>query len=1462
MQPWPNKQILRDLRAGDVRAQYLATGAVTERVIGPGSVGSAAIQRGAVGGDHIRSLAITTAHIQDAAIVNAKIAQAAIDSAQIRDAAITSAKIAEAAIATAHIQNAAITAAKIAQAQIQSAHIADAAIATAHIQNAAIVAAKIAAAQIQSAHIRDAAVLTAHIADLAVTRAKIASAAVGTAQIQNAAITTALIADAAITGAKIAQAAIQTAHIADAVITGAKIAQAAIQTAHIADAAITDAKIASLSAGKITSGTLDASLVTIKSPAGGTGNDGLWIDGQGLLLRAGTALVRLTKDGIGISADGGTTWATKLTGSRLWVATADINDLAVTTAKLQDAAIVNAKVAQAAIATANIQDLAVTGAKIASASIGSGHIQTAAITTALISDSAITSAKIADAAIATADVANAAITQAKIASAAVGTAQIADLAVTNAKIASAAVDSAKIASAAVTTALIADSAITSAKIQAGAVGTAHIADASIVTAKIADLAVTDAKIASLSVSKLTAGTLDTGTVTIRARLEVRDAANVVRVVLGDISALSDRTRFGLILAGTNGATLIDETGVHTEGILDAAVITSKLANLAVSTPKLADSAVTEAKVANAAITTAKIAAAAVTTALIADAAITSAKIQDATIATADIANAAIVQAKIASAAVGTAQIADLAVTNAKIAAAAVDTAKIANLAVTTALIADGAITSAKIGAAAVQTAHIADLAVTNAKIASMDAGKITAGTLDAARIGARSITADKLAIGRFAHAINPATDHLFHFDRDLASTQGIKPLPGYVATLRPGEGKFGGAVAVEEGTTNKHTTEGGGAAQDWSKWSHWGNRGYWSSEIQYDDPVMGKVYEGVNARDDATYLFDYYPYTYQANVTYTGSVYLKADRPWTGTLGFYLNQGYGSAILPGAQLSKQVTLDTQWRRFAFTVTPTAAPSGGGGMGWCLLGFPVGAKLYAAKPQLEQKPFATSFVDGTRAAGALNYNLGGTISPEKGTLAFWYTPQKPASAIVDQGSSPKILQVGYYYSNSSFTLWVWTGGSAGQEPALLLWVKGQSSSGWSTSPTVKTSGSGWYTLGIPIFLAITWENGHNFKVYVNGQLAGGPYTIADPMTAFAGGSVVGVGTPSASAPGNGLYDEFLALPYAASAEEIRSWYEAQAPFYDPDFFWHAGNDGAGSGLDADLLDGMQPSTAATANTIAQRDASGRLKVAAPSAADDVATKGYVDSLVGTGILYGSEANRPSPGVAGRLYVATNAQRIWYDDGTQWVLAAGVPRGIIEMWSGSIASIPTGWALCDGGTYTAPDGTLVTVPDLRDRFVVGAGLNYEVGATGGAAQVALTTAQIPAHSHGVSVSIGTAGAHSHGGSTSTAGGHSHGGSTSTNGAHAHNLLEIYGSEGGTIAPLQQQGWASWFSGRIDTQGNHSHTIATDTQGSHSHTITTDTQGNHTHTATVTENSVGGGQPHENRPPYFALAYIYKL
>ena len=102
---------------------------------------------------------------------------------------------------------------------------------------------------------------------------------------------------------------------------------------------------------------------------------------------------------------------------------------------------------------------------------------------------------------------------------------------------------------------------------------------------------------------------------------------------------------------------------------------------------------------------------------------------------------------------------------------------------------------------------------------------------------------------------------------------------------------------------------------------------------------------------------------------------------------------------------------------------------------------------------------------------------------------------------------------------------------------------------------------------------------------------------------------------------------------------------------------------------------------------------------------------------------------------------------------------LPVGVINMWSGSLANIPKGWCLCDGSTKTDRDGNTVTVPDLRNKFIVGAGSTYAVGATGGSTSQtvntgnnsqtptaslngsgtveghALTRQEIPPHQHGI-------------------------------------------------------------------------------------------------------------------------------
>lgn len=202
---------------------------------------------------------------------------------------------------------------------------------------------------------------------------------------------------------------------------------------------------------------------------------------------------------------------------------------------------------------------------------------------------------------------------------------------------------------------------------------------------------------------------------------------------------------------------------------------------------------------------------------------------------------------------------------------------------------------------------------------------------------------------------------------------------------------------------------------------------------------------------------------------------------------------------------------------------------------------------------------------------------------------------------------------------------------------------------------------------------------------------------------------------------------------------------------------------------------------------------------------------------------------------------------------------LPAGVITLWSGSIASIPAGWYLCDGTNGT---------PDLRDRFVVGAGTTYAVGATGGANTVTLDATMIPGHTHSVSASGTTeaSGNHTHtfsGTSSGQSATHSHSASVSDPG-HNHSLQGFMNGGGGNPG------------GDWNGSGDYGQKVYSSTTGisvsignasaDHTHTYSGTTSGisaTHTHTVTVTgtSGSTGGGLAHENRPPYYALAYIMK-
>lgn len=86
---------------------------------------------------------------------------------------------------------------------------------------------------------------------------------------------------------------------------------------------------------------------------------------------------------------------------------------------------------------------------------------------------------------------------------------------------------------------------------------------------------------------------------------------------------------------------------------------------------------------------------------------------------------------------------------------------------------------------------------------------------------------------------------------------------------------------------------------------------------------------------------------------------------------------------------------------------------------------------------------------------------------------------------------------------------------------------------------------------------------------------------------------------------------------------------------------------------------------------------------------------------------------------------------------------LPSGAIIIWYGDAANVPNGWAICDGKKYKTSDNKVIETPDLRDRFIVGAGNNYKKDDKGGTPKVDIKEENLPPHTH----KIESAGEHSH-------------------------------------------------------------------------------------------------------------------
>ncbi|MAD25804.1 MAG: hypothetical protein CMO44_16715 [Verrucomicrobiales bacterium] len=235
-------------------------------------------------------------------------------------------------------------------------------------------------------------------------------------------------------------------------------------------------------------------------------------------------------------------------------------------------------------------------------------------------------------------------------------------------------------------------------------------------------------------------------------------------------------------------------------------------------------------------------------------------------------------------------------------------------------------------------------------------------------------------------------------------------------------------------------------------------------------------------------------------------------------------------------------------------------------------------------------------------------------------------------------------------------------------------------------------------------------------------------------------------------------------------------------------------------------------------------------------------------------------------------------------------ASIPNGIIVMWSGSASSIPSGWALCNGQTVGSS-----TTPDLRGMFIVGSGGTYSTGDTGGSESVVLTTSDLPSHTHTISAHTHNIGNHGHsvdshshniGNHTHSVGDHWHNFSGSATGntgntavPHTHAITGTVGTGSGLALGTNYTGDYSPRNTGAATDTTHSHSVNVSISGQTNQGGPGETGGSSGSTGTSSPGtnqasgviddggsgdtgSTGNGTAHENRPPYYALAYIMKV
>ena len=368
----------------------------------------------------------------------------------------------------------------------------------------------------------------------------------------------------------------------------------------------------------------------------------------------------------------------------------------------------------------------------------------------------------------------------------------------------------------------------------------------------------------------------------------------------------------------------------------------------------------------------------------------------------------------------------------------------------------------------------------------------------------------------------------FTFDEGLHGVnngQLTYPEDDHITTLRPYEGKFGGAIAIEEGTTNLFPdlnmwtviNASTASAEDLSKGNNAlllvssSDSGSGFFRQNYTQLGVHTLSVFVKAGSNSKLVALRFGGSHCFFNILTGEVEHKEGGIINSSISYLSDGWYRISATYDVQASISISIRIADERLAFQSEP-------------------GIDAIFWRPQLEQKAFATSFIDGNRIRGRLRYN-NAIINPRKFTLNFWVYLLSDITPdywryMFDQGTH--ILANSFNLRFGSFR------------------IMDRSQAVISESVSTNDFKIGEWQM---ITLLADLDDGV-MGIFLDADRASSYSTTKDFSNVDYVRSVIHWGEVNGGNDTSCMLDNVLILPYAVDKETIQQWYYSESPFYNP------------------------------------------------------------------------------------------------------------------------------------------------------------------------------------------------------------------------------------------------------------------------------------------------------------------------